>query len=457
VELRDSTGATLKGTWRISTLAGGIVNKTVTLVPNGTETIAVLVGDKWQGVYRFDHTVTLAGTTLAATDPIRVGGPLLRSDPAALLAHVQPDTSLAIRGLSLCNETGSAIKPGSAFTVCADVKGTAEIDEMTISVEGAFEALAIGYENCRQTIAVPASTRPGRATVTLTARDLEGHTARLSKEIVVVADVQAPTIVNVFPSDGAAVASGGRLRIGVEAWDDVAVSAVSIDVDGARTVLTKPPFEIESWTAPASAGRALPVEIAVTDPSGNVIRKTLTVNVGSGRSPFTGASSGRDQASVSSEDGALFIDGGWPYRDTPENGKAVELPAIGTGSVVSVDGSRIARETAADPRVVGAFLDLIRGGQRIGRFRIEGVEAGGYVLKLESSAARLVAPGDSFEGVWVFDELSLVRGARLTAADRVEATRLTVDSSSTLVSKNAAVPPFGNDLSECRAPKEGTR
>ena len=42
VEVRDSTGVTLKGTWRISAAAGGVVNTTVILVPNGVETIAIL-------------------------------------------------------------------------------------------------------------------------------------------------------------------------------------------------------------------------------------------------------------------------------------------------------------------------------------------------------------------------------------------------------------------------------
>jgi hypothetical protein len=67
-----------------------------------------------------------------------------------------------------------------------------------------------------------------------------------------------------------------------------------------------------------------------------------------------------------------------------------------------------------------------------------------------------VAPGDRFEGVWTFEELSLLRGVRLTAVDRVEAKALTVDSSSSLSSKNLRIPSPGEELPECprRGPQE---
>ena len=52
VEVRTRPNV-LKGTCRISTAAGGIVAKTVTLV-SCSPAVTLAVGDKWQGVYRFD-------------------------------------------------------------------------------------------------------------------------------------------------------------------------------------------------------------------------------------------------------------------------------------------------------------------------------------------------------------------------------------------------------------------
>ncbi|HVR41771.1 MAG TPA: Ig-like domain-containing protein, partial [Thermoanaerobaculia bacterium] len=65
VEIRN--GSTLKGTWRIAT----INVKTVTLAPNGNETIDVQQGDAWQGVYRFDNVSVSNSAILESADPIR--------------------------------------------------------------------------------------------------------------------------------------------------------------------------------------------------------------------------------------------------------------------------------------------------------------------------------------------------------------------------------------------------
>src|SRR6185503_13102947 len=69
VEVRSSSGV-LEGTWRISSI--GVDGKTVTLAANGNESITVDEGDRWQGVYRFDHSTVKGQLQLISTDPIRV-------------------------------------------------------------------------------------------------------------------------------------------------------------------------------------------------------------------------------------------------------------------------------------------------------------------------------------------------------------------------------------------------
>jgi len=49
--------------------AGGIVAKTVALVPNGAETVSVVPGDRWQGVYRLDSINVKNGAKLTRRKP----------------------------------------------------------------------------------------------------------------------------------------------------------------------------------------------------------------------------------------------------------------------------------------------------------------------------------------------------------------------------------------------------
>src|SRR5204863_8302998 len=68
VEITSASG-TLKGQWRIAPFT--TPTKTMTLVPNGTETISIAPGDKWQGVYRFDNVKAPIAITVINADPIR--------------------------------------------------------------------------------------------------------------------------------------------------------------------------------------------------------------------------------------------------------------------------------------------------------------------------------------------------------------------------------------------------
>src|SRR5207248_7733201 len=71
VQVTTSAGVA-KGTWRIGPVA--VNSKTVTLTPNGNETISLAAGDLWQGVYKFDN-VTLRGVRLeSGTDPVLAAG-----------------------------------------------------------------------------------------------------------------------------------------------------------------------------------------------------------------------------------------------------------------------------------------------------------------------------------------------------------------------------------------------
>jgi hypothetical protein len=448
--VRDSSGATLKGTWRISKDPSGIVNKTVTFVPNGTETIDIQPGDKWQGVYRFDNVPTVTGgATLTSIDPIRTGGALLRAAPVSTLSAPAP---FAIRSISLCTDFATPLKPGSSFTVCAETDGR----EVTLEISGAFDARIAGYGNCHDPIAIPGSAKPGPLRIVAIARDADGRTAFATARGTVVTDELAPVLVSVEPAPAAAFRSGEPLRVAVETWDDVGIASVAITLGEQWTILTAPPYELSAFASPVAAETAVPVLVEVFDPSGNVSRRALDLRVlpAGERLPVVAAA---PAPGVSLEGGRLAVDGGWPWRDADgeTRGRTLELPAIGTHTVLAVDGANgpvVALDGPVAPAAVhGGAVDVRRGSELVGRFRIEALSEDGLVLRLEAGAEGKVQRGDFLEGNWAFESIELTRGARLTAVDVVEARTIQVDASSFLLSKNLQIPSEVPTLAACPA------
>ncbi|HEV8432160.1 MAG TPA: Ig-like domain-containing protein, partial [Thermoanaerobaculia bacterium] len=154
VEVRDASG-TLKGSWRIATING----KTVTLTPNGSETISVAPGDAWQGVYQFDTMSMPNGDSVSSVDPIRLGanGVLNITGPTTAGKYLQvmypiTDTTVTISGnvavpgitaqsltvTSGANLSTPTTNPPTALTL--NVSGT-----LTVQSGGAIDVTGRGY------------------------------------------------------------------------------------------------------------------------------------------------------------------------------------------------------------------------------------------------------------------------------------------------------------------------
>ena len=95
VEVNDAAGSN-KGTWRIATVNA----KTVTLTPDGNP-MNIAAGDKWRGVYRFDHVTLSNGGKLSSADGVYAGTntapvftPALRSQ---IVVNTTP-TSITVTG-----------------------------------------------------------------------------------------------------------------------------------------------------------------------------------------------------------------------------------------------------------------------------------------------------------------------------------------------------------------------
>ena len=430
-----------------------------TLVPNGAETIDVQPGDTYQGVYRFDSVPTVSGNaTLSSVDPIRIGGSLLRAEPGALAAAVP--APFAIRSFSVCADFASPLKPGSAFAVCTDLAG-GDAADVSLEISGAFDALIARYGNCRDPIAIPGSAKPGPLKIVATAKNADGRAASATAHTLVVGDERMPVLVSVEPASAAAFRSGDPLRVAVEAWDDVGIASVAITVGGTRTVLTVPPFEVQTLAPPVASRTPLPVLVEAYDPSGNVARRARELAVVPAGTPLPAVAPAAPATGVSLEGGRLVMDGGWPWRDADgeTRGRTLELPAIGMHAVVAVDGSNglvVALDgPVARAAVYGGAVNVRRGGDVVGRFGIKAVSEDGLVLRLEGGADGDVRKGDFLEGSWVFESIELTKGAGLRASDVVDAPAIRVDASSFLLSKNLQIPAPAEAPLEC--PGRGPR
>lgn len=88
-----------KGTWRIASIDG----RSVTLAPNGSETISLAPGDAWQGIYRFDKLVLRNGAQLASFDRIDATS---NDAPSSLVPHNAAPPSFDLARIAVESSAG---------------------------------------------------------------------------------------------------------------------------------------------------------------------------------------------------------------------------------------------------------------------------------------------------------------------------------------------------------------
>jgi hypothetical protein len=139
----------------------------------------------------------------------------------------------------------------------------------------------------------------------------------------------------------------------------------------------------------------------------------------------------------------------------------IVLPSVGRGVVTGAAGSTLSASALWPAAVAGSFVEVARGGEIVGRYRIVSVAADGASLTLEVSAAGFVQPGDTYQGVQVFEDIELVGNAHVVTSDAVEGGTIVVDSSSSLEAANLSIPgDTEGHLSPCSgqdSAPEGTR
>jgi len=156
VEVRDVSGA-LKGKWRISTINA----KTITLAPNGSETITIQSGDTYRGIYRLD-TLKLRSTKLSVEDRLDVTAPFDLDASSTITGNNQgpPAFTTSLITLSSTGSTsvigtaGAVSDPDKPVTMTATNTASGNIYTATANADGSFTIPVTG--NAGETITLKA-------------------------------------------------------------------------------------------------------------------------------------------------------------------------------------------------------------------------------------------------------------------------------------------------------------
>jgi len=449
VEVRDASG-TLKGTWHI----GSINAKTVTLTPNGGETINVAAGDLWQGVYQFDSMQAPNGDTIKSNDPIRIGanGVANLTGPTAagkFLEVLYPITATAVTvtgNVSVPSITAQTLTVSSGATLAVpasspptalaiNVSGT-----VTVQSGGAIDVSGRGYPGGQSYPGVSASVNnSGGSHIGLGVGDSGTPGA-------VYGNIEQPQEAGA--GAGAFASGGGGVRINAATLiDNGAIRANGVNTSsrnsaGGSIWITTGTLDgtgsVESRGIccgfAASGGGAISINYTTLQIGSTVLNNALA-NGGSGNG--TGGAGTIFVKGPGSTFGALTID---------NKGQAgtSQLPALGNGFAQTGSGGATLVTNAAS-NILGFFaghwvevLDATNGSVK-GIWRIASINNKTVTLAPNGNETISVAAGDSWRGVYRFDTVT-VHGSTVLSGDRVDGTA-TADNGGRLLF-NAARPQF---------------
>jgi len=448
VEVRDASGA-LKGTWRIATINA----KTVTLTPNGSETIAVQPGDLWQGVYRFDSIQAPNGDTIQSNDPIRLGangvvnltGPVIAGKFLEVLYPIT-GTSITVTGnvsvpaitaQSLTVSSGAilAVPASSPPTALAiDVSGT-----VTVQAGGSIDASGRGYPGGQSYPGVSVSVNnsggshiglgvgdsgtPGAVYGNIEQPQEAGAGAGAFASGGGVVRINAATLIDNGAIRANGVNSSSRNSAGGSIWITTGT------LDGTGSVESKG----SCCGFAASGGGAISINYTTLQ-SGATVLDNAVANGGAGNG--TGGAGSIYVKGSSSTFGALIVD---------NNGQAgtSQLPALGSGFAQAGSGGTTLVTNAASnifPFFAGHWVEVLdANGSVKGIWRIASVNNKTITLAPNGSETINVAAGDPWRGVYRFDTVT-VHGSTVQSGDRVDGTA-TADNGGKLLF-NAARPQF---------------
>jgi hypothetical protein len=437
VDIKDATG-TLKGTWRIDTVTPN--TKTITLKPNGTETISIVAGDKWQGVYLLDVFRLKNSGYVRSSDPIRATTFDVPSGEGTSLPPVTATNTnvkgtiwaTSITGNNLTVESGGLLRQ-------ADAPGTLLLDMQTVNVKGggAIDASTRGYQN---NASHPSAGQPyqyvggshigvstgGRSGLTFGSiyRPQESgggaYSGSAGGGAVRIKAATSVTVDGAIRSNGAD--SGDRSGAGGSVWITTAKisGAGSIEVRGGNVYYEK------------GGGGAIALEY--TDAT-STFPSVITRGGTTGTYYAGGAGSFYVKGPSSTYGDVTFDASGLSSEWT-------ELPSLGRGNVVSVNGAILTLDRASIPSYFEGHWVRISApnGTERGTWRIAKVAGSDVTLTPNGSETISAQPGDGFRGVYSFDKMTIRNNASIRLLDDVRATIVKEGSGNITIND----PPFVN-------------
>ncbi|HUF85492.1 MAG TPA: Ig-like domain-containing protein [Acidimicrobiia bacterium] len=408
VEVRDGVSGALEGTWRIASIDG----VAFTLAPNDGEAIALDEGDRYQGVYRVDTLTVSATSKLRSVDPIRLAGVWDLGGRVEVSEVVGID--LMVRsGAILASPAPGGLEP-TALRV--QLTGTLVVEAGgAIDVSGHGYGLAASYPGAR----VPTDGAGGSHLAP------GGWAAPLS----------GTTYGSVYRP--AEAGGGGTLSTFRRGGGTLFLEVAGLVVDGA--------IRANGGASPAShggAGGSIWIRAVELSGTGVVEANGSRGNGGGGGGggaiaiEYASAPDGTIPVARAHSDGEPAGGAGTVFWLGPEatwgdllvdgNGLAqpqTELPGLGSG--VAQEGSAggtlvVDRSDGVAPFFVGHWVEVRSpSGELEGTYRVAGIDGARLDLANPGGGLVDVTPGDQYQGVYHFDQVSVTGGAALASYDPI--------------------------------------
>ncbi len=417
-------------TWRIKSVNG----KTMTLEPNGSETVAV--GDKWQGVYHFETLRAVNGETIKSIDPIRIGlngtvnltGPTTAGQYLELADSIKATTVTVTGNVSLTSITADTltIASGAILTVPANAStpNTLNLNVTgALTVQGSIDVGGRGYGNNQS---YPDAVQPYAYV----------GGSHIGGGKWVGSGSTYGSVYRPMEAGGSAFAGDWGMGGGV-----VRIQSGQLVVDG--SIRANAHDELSRTAAGGS--------IWITT---GTIRGNGTIEANGGQSYYEAGGGGAiavEYSDANSQLPGMTARGGNSYRSsgyggpggagsvyvkkpgstygdlTIDNkgltGQATELPSLGSGIVAGVQTSSSGvdvttdRSTSIPQYFAGHWVEITKNDGKVVTWRIKSVN--GKTMTLEPNGSETVAIGDKWRGGYRFDTVVVRNGATLATVDPI--------------------------------------
>jgi hypothetical protein len=413
VEVSDALG-TLKGTWRIASIA----SVSFTLEPNGAETIDIVEGDTFQGVYRFDSLLQKSAT-VSSGDPIRVAAELALEGVVAY-ALIESEGDLVLRAGAVLKMPAAVADPQAPGILRLDVGGTLRVEPgAVIDVSAQGHAGSTSYPGA----ALPGtdsggshlgeggvrSAPAGETYGSVCGPREAGAGGQSGPRGGGVLRIVAGELVNdgAIRANGAAATGSNGAGAGGSIWISVLEG-----VSGAGTIEANGAAGSNYYGTGSGGGGALAIDYGTAVDAAQQLR--ALGGVGGSRHGGAGTICLRGPAPSL---GDLIVDNG-----TTTNGRSTVLPALGSGTAqAGSTGALLVTDRTTDirPYFVGHWVEVSDAvGTLKGTWRIASIAGVSFTLEPNDVETIDIVEGDTFQGVYRFDSVT-TSNATLVSADPI--------------------------------------